>query len=97
MRRTTNLEDPWISIEDHAVARDNGTILYGTDAYDCAPKYTEALTTYGGADVYIRNRVDCTGYVDYHSHSQTNDSTFAYVNENNILILDTNLARKEDF
>jgi len=101
-RRSDNPADPWISLEDHFVSIDNATVLYssynyyvvGSGDYDDA---AEALTTYGGADVYIRNRADCTGFVDYHSHSQTNASNFAYVNENNILILDTDLPRKEDF
>lgn len=90
-RRSGVLEDPWISIEDHNVALNNSTVLYATDAYTVSdPDNSKALWTYGGMDVYIRNRAECTGYVDYHNHSLANSSNFAHVNENNILIFDTN-------
>ena len=52
-RRQGNVEDPWISLEDHTDAIAAGTILYGENSY--GGQHATALFNHDGADVYIRS------------------------------------------
>jgi hypothetical protein len=53
--RVGALEDPWVSIVDHAAAIPACLILYGENSWD--GDQTCSLQQNGGADVYIRNKV----------------------------------------
>ena len=50
-RRTTNLEDPWISLTDHSEASTQGNILYGGNSFT---DHTKVLPIHNGANVFIR-------------------------------------------
>lgn len=47
------LEDPWISIDDHADAVNLGTIVYGENSFG-GTHASAVLPLHNGADVYIR-------------------------------------------
>ena len=47
------MEDPWVSLSDHANAIDKGDILYGENSF--GGTHAEAvLPKHGGANVFIR-------------------------------------------
>jgi len=50
------LEDPWISVDDHASAVAAGTIVYGENSFG-GTHASAVLPLHGGADVYIRDTV----------------------------------------
>lgn len=56
---STNPEDPWISLIDHASAIKRGDILYGEDRYG-GTQASSVLPLHGGASVYIRKKSDVT-------------------------------------
>ena len=64
-RRQGNVEDPWISLEDHTDAIAAGTILYGENSY--GGKHATALLNHDGADVYIRssNKRSLLGQIEF--------------------------------
>jgi len=51
--RATAVEDPWISLTDHATAVTNGDLLYGENGY-ARSTHNGVLKQHQGADVYIR-------------------------------------------
>lgn len=52
------LEDPWISVDDHADAISEGTIVYGENSFGLYTHASAILPLHGGADVYIRKAAD---------------------------------------
>ena len=57
-RRTTNLEDPWISIDDHISGSSDPTYLYGADSRSGLS--FDSVKNNGGAKVFIRNAPSAT-------------------------------------
>ena len=47
------LEDPWLSMSDHATAIGTGEILYGENGFGGA--HSQAVSKHKGASVYIRS------------------------------------------
>merc|ERR1740139_1616842 len=54
-RREDALEDPWISLTDHASAVSEGNILYGENSFG-GLHAENVLPQHDGADVYIRKK-----------------------------------------
>ena len=58
--RPGNIEDPWISLEDHSKSIHNGTLLYGEDSTNgkgLSPSWPhyKSFTQHKGLSVYIGN------------------------------------------
>jgi hypothetical protein len=53
-RRSQNLEDPWISITDHAPATTDGNMLYGENSYNGPTAHSMSLWKHNGANVWVR-------------------------------------------
>ena len=60
-RREGNLEDPWISLTDHAVAIGGGDIVYGEKSFGDAHA-NNVLPKHHGANVYIRMKSNAIVY-----------------------------------
>lgn len=53
--RKGNLEDPWISVIDHAEAIDAGMLVYGENSFDW-PSHRKVLRAHNGANVFVRKK-----------------------------------------